>query len=142
MLGFTRREESVLLFLVVSFVVGMGVKFYRSYWAPLPALVAEKNISLSSIEKNAGEGEGRGVKTKITTRKVFLNTATQEDLERLPGIGPVTAGRIIEYRREKGFFSSLEELTKVKGVGQKTVEKLKPYLKLKGRKTNGRKTKR
>jgi len=141
-LGFTRREESVLLFLVVSFVVGMGVKLYRSYWAPLPAVLAEKNISLSFIEKNTGEEEKKGVKTEVTTRQVFLNTATQEDLERLPGIGPVTAGRIIKYREERGFFSSLEELTKVKGVGQKTVEKLKPYLKLKGRKANGRETKR
>jgi len=139
-LGFTRREESVLLFLVVSFVVGMGVKLYRSYWPPLPAVLAEENISSSSIEKNVRENEG--ATTKVTDKQIFLNEATQEDLERLPGIGPVTAGRIIKYREERGSFSSLEELTKVKGVGQKTVEKLKPYLKLKGRKTNGSETKR
>ncbi len=140
MLGFTRREESLLLFLIVGFMLGMGVKLYRSYYAPLPTVLAEKNIS-SSFKNNAAKGKKEEVNSEITTSQVFLNTATQEDLEQLPGIGPVIANRIIKYREEKGF-SSLEELTKVKGVGQKTIEKLKPYLKLKGRKTNGRETKR
>ena len=140
MLGFTRREEKVLLFLIVSFVLGMGVKFYRSYYAPLPPVLTERSVRLSS-GKNETNRKNSRVNSRVT-KQIILNTATQEELEQLPGIGPVIAGRIIKYREEKRGFSSLEELTKVKGVGQKTVEKLKPYLKLKGRKTNGRETKR
>ena len=48
---------------------------------------------------------------------VNINTATVQDFEDLPGIGPVMAQRIVDYRDEHGPFKSVEELTKVKGIG-------------------------
>ena len=59
---------------------------------------------------------------------VNINTADQELLIQLPGIGPATAGKIIEYRTTNGKFKSIDELTEVKGIGDKTLAKLKPYL--------------
>lgn len=59
---------------------------------------------------------------------VNINSADQEMLTQLPGIGPVTAGKIVEYRQENGKFKSVDELTNVKGIGGKTLVKLKPYL--------------
>lgn len=59
---------------------------------------------------------------------VNINTATQEELEALPGIGPVTAQRIIEYRNRVGAFRSVEELENVKGIGPKKLEQLRPYV--------------
>ena len=52
---------------------------------------------------------------------VNINTATAQELQSLPGIGPVLAGRIIAWRAENGDFRATEELTKVKGIGDATL---------------------
>lgn len=61
---------------------------------------------------------------------VNVNRASAEELERLPGIGPVLAERILEFRRQRGRFSSVEELLEVRGIGHKKLEELRPYLRL------------
>jgi competence protein ComEA len=57
--------------------------------------------------------------------RINLNTATLAELDRLPRIGPATAGRIIEYRTQHGLFQAPEDLMKVKGIGPATFEQLK-----------------
>jgi len=57
--------------------------------------------------------------------KVNINTATAEELDALPGIGPSIAQRIIDYRTTNGPFRSIEEIKNVKGIGDITFEKLK-----------------
>ena len=59
---------------------------------------------------------------------VNLNTATAADLEKLPGVGPATAVRIVEYRQKNGAFKKAEELMNVQGIGEKTFLKLKPLV--------------
>jgi competence protein ComEA len=63
-----------------------------------------------------------------------VNTADKEELESLPGIGPVLANRILQARQDSpgGSFSSLEELRAIRGMKGKTFERLKPYLKIEG----------
>lgn len=56
---------------------------------------------------------------------VNLNTATAEQLDTLPGVGPSTAKKIIDYREEHGGFNSVEDLNEVSGIGDATFEKLK-----------------
>lgn len=56
---------------------------------------------------------------------VNLNTATLQELETLPGIGPVLAQRIIDYREANGPFQSVEDLLKVKGIGASLLEKIR-----------------
>jgi len=59
-----------------------------------------------------------------------VNTATAEELERLPRIGPVLARRIIEYREAHGPFRRIEELEAVPGIGPKTLEELAPLIRV------------
>ena len=68
-------------------------------------------------------------KSKSTlTEKVNLNTATLEQLQTLPGVGPSLAKTIIEYRSKSGKFSKIEELLNVKGVGEKKYQQIKDRL--------------
>ena len=62
-----------------------------------------------------------------TSNKININTATIEQLDTLPGIGPVYAQRIIDYRKKKSF-SSLEEIMEIQGIGEKTFEKFKDLI--------------
>ena len=57
--------------------------------------------------------------------KIDINTAGKEELVKIKGIGPVLAGRIISHRKESGRFLTKEEIKAVKGIGDKTYEKIK-----------------
>lgn len=63
--------------------------------------------------------------------KININTATQAQLETLPGVGPSTATKIITYRKEKGKFSKIEDIKEVSGVGDAKFEKMKDYITVK-----------
>jgi competence protein ComEA len=60
--------------------------------------------------------------------KVNLNSATAEQLETLPGIGPSIAKSILEYRSKVGKFTKIEEILNVKGVGEKKFQRIKDRL--------------
>ena len=66
---------------------------------------------------------------------VNLNTATAEELQLLPGVGESRARAILEVRKTRGSFKSVEELTDVKGIGPAMLEKMRPHLALSGRTT-------
>lgn len=59
---------------------------------------------------------------------INLNTATASELEKLPGVGPATALRIVEFRTKNGAFKKVEDLMNVRGIGEKTFLTLKPLV--------------
>ncbi len=67
--------------------------------------------------------------------QVNINTATAEQLALLPRVGPAVAQRILEFREANGEFESTADLMLVRGIGEKTFEKIEPYVKLKGETT-------
>jgi comEA protein len=59
-----------------------------------------------------------------------LNTASAAELELLPGIGPALASRIVEHRATVGLFARVDDLDKVRGIGPKLLERLRPYVRV------------
>lgn len=64
----------------------------------------------------------------VTTELININTASQSELEILPGIGPTTAQKIIEYREQNGDFVTIEELINVSGIGPGLYDRIKDLI--------------
>ena len=65
---------------------------------------------------------------KLLPASININTDSEKELQKLPRIGPAMSKRIIEYRNSHGNFKNVDDLLHVKGIGKKTLDKLKPFL--------------
>ncbi|HHY41852.1 MAG TPA: competence protein ComEA [Thermoanaerobacterales bacterium] len=81
-------------------------------------------------QANETYGATVGISSK-SDGKVNINTADESELIKLPGIGPATAQKIIDYRTANGFFKSIEDIKKVSGIGDKKFEQLKDKIRVK-----------
>ena len=87
---------------------------------------AEIGVDGEKTNKEAGiEDSPEKIQQNREEKKININTATEQELESLKGIGPATAKNIIRYREEYGGFSSIEEIKNVKRIGDKIFEKIK-----------------
>ncbi len=88
---------------------------------PLPTSPPPSTSSVPSVSSQLS------VKRSALSDRVHINinTATSQELQTLQGIGPVMAQRIIEYRQISGEFSTVDDLTNVKGIGEKTLERIR-----------------
>ena len=89
-----------------------------------------KSVSGAHLESQAGQlpGSKSGLQPQTPGRVIDPNRASKADLETLPGIGPVLAQRIIDYRRAHGPYKKIGDLRKVSGIGRKKLAKLKTYI--------------
>lgn len=86
--------------------------------------------SSSSENSNSGSSGSNASKGFNKYSVVNINTASQTELETLPGIGPSLALKIIEYRKQNGKFSSIGDIKNVSGIGDNKFEKIKSYIKV------------
>lgn len=140
---FNKSERIALLFLGVTLLIG-GIISLFDYLNPTTieefrivhgALAAPDSVRSDSsaisqpVELPPHRKIGRSV-APDTSAKLDLNTASIDELQRLPKIGPKMAQRIVEFRRQYGPFRKLDDLQQVKGIGEKTLQILKPYIKI------------
>lgn len=91
----------------------------------------EISVRADTTEDDTASSESEDkVHQEAGKRQININTATTDKLERLPGIGPTYARRIVAYRKENGSFERFEELKKIDGIAEKRLENLKPFIKL------------
>jgi competence protein ComEA len=100
--------------------------------APLP--VPASDAATDSTEQDeAPEAVPQAASTSsVRLPRMNLNLATAAQLERLPRIGPALSGRIVAYRDAHGPFRQVSDLVEVRGIGEKTLAKVKPYVFVEG----------
>jgi competence protein ComEA len=152
----SKQQRKVLIVLVVAILLGVGRLGFSAFSRGTVEIHLVKPVTVAWPETSLDEpGLKQGVLTlsaseaeveegakmnqeadppKGTVGEAPLagrldpNTATSEQLQTLPGIGPVIAARIIEYRETVSEFGVLDDLLAVKGIGEKTLAKIRPYL--------------
>lgn len=85
----------------------------------------------TQTEDNSNSASQMHSYTSSKTTKININKATQTELETIPGIGPSSALKIINYREENGKFKSIEDIKNVSGIGDKKYESIKDYITVK-----------
>lgn len=153
MIYFTRQEQRIIILLGVVILLGTGVlliKRFQPGWIMRLSMgkpdfdveEGQKSPRLeggasASTDQPAEEGqpdqerrsdtaaEAAREKVKVNISKVNINTASREELESLPRIGPALSQRIIDYRQKHGTFKSIDELMNVSGIGNATLQRLR-----------------
>ena len=94
----------------------------------IPVETPESLPSVLQQESELVESDPQGPQEVLVEKSINLNTATLEELDKLPGVGPVIAQRILDYREQNNGFYDIEEIMEVSGIGEKTFARLEPYL--------------
>ncbi|UCH65358.1 MAG: helix-hairpin-helix domain-containing protein [Ignavibacterium sp.] len=159
-IGFTQTEIKVILFIVVSFLIGIGIKTIKenSTVESKPFDYSKEDSLFNYYKKNAEQNlekeKGKRNTEKFDSKaevldfesdrfaekekpalpaekSIDINTADVATLVSLPGIGEITAQKMIDLRAERGKFESLDELMDVKGIGKSKFNKIKKFLYIK-----------
>lgn len=121
MFHFTRQERWTLLILAVFLLIGMGFDFYqRNFAASRIHQIPAEQVNFFQVKQQ----------DLVLKEQINPNTADSERLQKLPGVGPELAEKIISYRQQQGYFAVPEDLRKVSGIGPATYKKIQPHLTL------------
>lgn len=143
-LAITESELRAMWVLLVFLLIGTIVKSYQerhpsfdeaiyaeadSLFLAAAATLQDSTSQQTATQEDTEPEDIEALQTLLSSAgKVNLNTSTQQELEKLPRIGPAMAARIIAYRTRQGPFRSKEDLLKVKGIGEKTLERLTDHI--------------
>jgi comEA protein len=142
---FTKQEQQFIVFLLFSLLLGLGVKHFRAQRShPNDSWQQDKEKILLQFQEQsqlAEEGDAELPKKaaeekqahakKALTGKLNINSATTEELQTLPKIGPAMAIRIVEYRTKNGYFQTIDDVQNIKGIGPKTFQIIRDYITVK-----------
>ena len=155
----TKGEIQAVLFVAVSLLAGAFILLVKQFDADfLPDLApasadvrpdggnrtesaAPAGNAMAVTERSSGAEAGPGTSTSsagvsansassVDNLQVPINTAPASELQKLPGIGPSLAERIIAYRKQSGNFATVEQLLEVKGIGPAKLKRLRPFVAL------------
>lgn len=120
------KLEGIVLLLTLLFVGGTLLWFAFSQPGEGVTVVTErKDPEPQVLTETPDTPEAPGL---LEGEVLNLNTASQTELTRLPGIGETKAAAIVAWRQEHGSFQTVEDLMAVDGIGEKTLENLRPYV--------------
>jgi competence ComEA-like helix-hairpin-helix protein len=145
-LVFTPQEKRVFLFILATFLLGGAIRLYNHYHLQAQLLqldsldrefltraqslpgpgntVVDSNSASEHVDASC-PGSNRAV---TLSGPVDINQADTEELESLPGIGPVLAKRIVEWRRQQGPFRSEDDLLQVRGIGPQSLKRIQSQI--------------
>ena len=121
------RKQALIFSLSAVLVFSAAVLLLRLPLRPRqPVEISARAVSEEAI-LTGGDGEQTALEL-LPDEKLNINTATAEELTKLPGIGTVLSQAIVEYREENGNFSSIEDIMKVSGIGEGRFAALEEYI--------------
>ena len=138
MFSFNRNEQIALVLLSTALLVGTVVSLVSRY---APDHTPDFRVIRGAVEVPAADSANGPERVEGATESVpaaarpsddalpiDLNRASVSELQKLPGIGPAIARRIAAFRSEHGPFRRIEDLTAVRGIGPKSVERIRPLV--------------
>lgn len=126
--GFTKTEHHLILAFAFLLMSGIAIRQYRQE-KKFETYIAGNAVELKAGQLNAASvSDDSEPKEYTPAGKIDINTAGEDVLEVLPGIGPSKAAGIVRYREQNGPFANAEALTNVPGIGPKTLQTLLPLI--------------
>ena len=123
-------REQIGVLLLAGVLVMSGMLLLKQKDAPA-TFTEGAAISASSSPSNVSEKSATGSSQQASNSKttlVNINKASLEELDTLPGVGPATAQKILDYRAQKGVFKTIEEIKEVSGIGEAKYSQIKDHI--------------
>ena len=116
--GLTDLADSEIINLAEPLVDGQHIHI------PAKEIIFQE-IPAAEVAAVANSASNKSAKFAQNNSLININTADEEELKKIRGVGPVIAKRILEYRQNNGAFQAIEDIKKVRGIGEKTFEKMR-----------------
>ena len=141
-----KQEQKILILLSLFVLAAFGFRYWKfmDYKAKSELYLQGRDSLFFELKEKADSIYYAAVQNRVSTpdkkvkisgnssagvvSKVNINKASSSEIQKIPGIGAVLAGRIIDYRKRNGSFNSIDDLIDIKGIGSKKLEKIRAWI--------------